>query len=90
MADAIVRDCRPSSLQPPGRARGEAPAQAHRRDKQALSERDICTKYHPPALRNAGSNELTQMREEVEFTKGRIIVRGKLVDRMQPPGSSTY
>ena len=50
-------------------------------DKQALTERDICTKFITPALRNAGWDELTQLREEVEFTKGRIIVRGKLVTR---------
>lgn len=50
-------------------------------DKQALSKRDICTKFITPALRKAGWNELTQFREEVEFTKGRIIVRGKLVTR---------
>ena len=34
-----------------------------------------------PALRNAGWDEMTQLREEVSFTKGRIIVRGKLVTR---------
>jgi type I restriction enzyme, R subunit len=50
-------------------------------DKQSLSERDICTKFITPALRKAGWDELTQLREEVEFTKGRIIVRGKLVTR---------
>jgi type I restriction enzyme, R subunit len=46
-----------------------------------LSERDICTKYITPSLRNAGWDEMTQIREEVGFTKGRIIVRGKLVTR---------
>src|SRR6516162_10848820 len=50
-------------------------------NKQALNERDICTKLITPALRKAGWNELTQFRQEVEFTKGRIIVRGKLVSR---------
>ena len=50
-------------------------------DKKALSERDICTKFITPALRNAGWDEMTQIREEVSFTKGRIIVRGKLVSR---------
>jgi type I restriction enzyme R subunit len=50
-------------------------------NKKALSERDICTKYITPALRAAGWDELTQVREEVSFTKGRIIVRGKLVTR---------
>lgn len=50
-------------------------------DKKALSERDICTKFITPALRRAGWDEMTQIREEVSFTKGRIIVRGKLVSR---------
>jgi type I restriction enzyme R subunit len=50
-------------------------------DKRSLSERDICTKFITPALRQAGWDEITQIREEVSFTKGRIIVRGKLVTR---------
>ena len=50
-------------------------------DKRTLSERDICTKFITPALRRAGWDEISQMREEVSFTKGRIIVRGKLVTR---------
>ena len=50
-------------------------------DKQSLSERDICTKFITPALRRAGWDEMLQIREEVSFTKGRIIVRGKLVTR---------
>jgi type I restriction enzyme R subunit len=49
--------------------------------KTDLSERDICTKYITPAVKRAGWDEMTQMREEVSFTKGRIIVRGKLVTR---------
>ncbi|PTR07606.1 MULTISPECIES: EcoAI/FtnUII family type I restriction enzme subunit R [unclassified Novosphingobium] len=50
-------------------------------DKQALSERDICTKFITPAIKSAGWDEMMQIREEVSFTKGRIIVRGKLVAR---------
>ena len=50
-------------------------------DKKSLSERDICTKFITPALRTAGWDEMAQIREEVSFTKGRIIVRGKLVSR---------
>jgi len=49
--------------------------------KKSLSERDICTKYITPALTAAGWNLETQIREEVTFTKGRIIVRGKLHSR---------
>src|SRR5256886_771048 len=57
---------------------GFAPA---RMDKHTLSERDICTKFITPALRRAGWDVMSQIREEVSFTKGRIIVRGKLVSR---------
>jgi len=50
-------------------------------DKSSMSERDICTKFITPSLKRAGWDELAQIREEVSFTKGRIIVRGKLVTR---------
>jgi hypothetical protein len=50
-------------------------------NKKELSERDICTKFITPALRKAGWDELSQLREEVSFTNGRIIVRGKMVTR---------
>lgn len=46
-----------------------------------LSERDICTKFITPAIVKAGWDVQSQIREEVGFTKGRIIVRGKLVTR---------
>src|ERR1700730_9832902 len=46
-----------------------------------MSERDICTKFITPAVKRAGWDEFAQIREEVSFTKGRIIVRGKLVTR---------
>lgn len=47
-------------------------------NKQSLSERDICTKFITPALVKAGWNVHDQIREEVTFTAGRIIVRGRL------------
>ncbi len=50
-------------------------------DKRGLSECDICTKFITRALRKAGWQEMTQIREEVAYTKGRIIVQGKLVSR---------
>jgi len=46
-----------------------------------LSERDVCSKFITPALVSAGWDLQTQIREEVSFTKGRIIVRGKLHSR---------
>jgi len=50
-------------------------------NKKDLSERDICTKYITPAIIAAGWDLHAQVREEVSFTKGRIIVRGKLHTR---------
>ena len=51
-------------------------------DKKSLSERDICTKFITPALRQAGwETRWRRSGREVSFTKGRIIVRGKLVSR---------
>ena len=52
-------------------------------DKRQLSERDICTKFITPALKQAGWDIATQVREEFPLTKGRIIVRGKLHTRAQ-------
>lgn len=49
--------------------------------KKDLSERDICSKYITPALEAAGWDMLTQVREEVSFTDGRIFVKGNLTSR---------
>jgi len=50
-------------------------------NKNDLSEDDISVKFITPALTKAGWDETTQIRRQVAFTKGRIIVRGKLVSR---------
>lgn len=50
-------------------------------DKKSMSERDICTKFITPALTQAGWDIQKQVREEFSFTKGRIMVRGKLHTR---------
>ena len=50
-------------------------------NRKTLSERDICTQCITPALAAAGWDFSTQVREEVSFTAGRIIVRGKLHSR---------
>jgi type I restriction enzyme R subunit len=52
-------------------------------DKRQLSERDICTQYITPAIKKAGWDIATQVREELSLTQGRIIVRGKLHTRGQ-------
>lgn len=51
--------------------------------KKSLSERDICSKFITPAITKAGWDLHAQIREEVAFTKGRIIVRGKMHTRGQ-------
>lgn len=53
-------------------------------NKKALSEADIRTKFITPAIcgpEGAGWDVMTQVREEAYFTKGRVIVRGKTVQR---------
>lgn len=53
-------------------------------NKKALSETDIRSKFITPALcgpGGAGWNLMTQIREEAYFTKGRVVVRGKTVQR---------
>ncbi|MGB6294963.1 MAG: hypothetical protein WBF90_02115 [Rivularia sp. (in: cyanobacteria)] len=51
-------------------------------NKKSLSEQDICTKYITPALESAGWDiKSFQIRQEVSFTKGKVLVRGKLTSR---------
>jgi type I restriction enzyme R subunit len=47
-------------------------------NKKALTESDICAKFITPYIVGAGWNEDLQIRREVDFTDGRIYVRGKL------------
>ncbi|MBL4753703.1 MAG: DEAD/DEAH box helicase family protein [Flavobacteriales bacterium] len=47
-------------------------------DKKKLTERDICTKYILPAVKQAGWDIHSQIREEVSLTAGRVIVRGQM------------
>ncbi len=53
-------------------------------NKKALSETDIRSKFVTPALsgpNGAGWDLMTQIKEEVSFTKGRVMVHGKTVKR---------
>jgi type I restriction enzyme R subunit len=52
--------------------------------KRDLSERDICSKFITPALTAASWDLMSQIREEVAFTKGRVIVHGKISHRGEP------
>ncbi|OYD06726.1 EcoAI/FtnUII family type I restriction enzme subunit R [Paludifilum halophilum] len=49
--------------------------------KDKLSERDVCTKFITPALQEAGWDIMSQVREEVSFTEGQILVNGNKVTR---------
>jgi len=50
-------------------------------DKGSLSERDICTQFITPSLQTAGWNLATQVREEVNITKGQVLVQGAKATR---------
>jgi len=53
-------------------------------DKRDLNETEIRTRFITPAIVGPNGSKwdvMTQMREEVYFTKGRVIVRGRLVKR---------
>lgn len=49
--------------------------------KSKLSEQDIRTKFILPAIKDAGWDVQTQLREEYYFTDGKVKVRGKMVIR---------
>jgi len=53
-------------------------------NKKSLTETDIRTKFITPAITGKNGEKwdlMTQIREEAYFTKGRVIVRGKTVQR---------
>lgn len=50
-------------------------------DKKSLSERDICSKFIAPAITVAGWDFQSQVREEVNLTSGRVVVRGNKAKR---------
>lgn len=55
-------------------------------DKKKLSETDIRSKFITPALTGPNGDKwdlMSQIREEKYFIKGRILVRGKTVQRGQ-------
>lgn len=58
-------------------------------NKKALSERDICTKYITPGIVRSRWDVQDQIRENVHLTKGKVLVRGRLVAR-GPPKFADY
>lgn len=53
----------------------------HRINKQDLSEADICDLFITPAIKDAGWDQLRQIRREVTLTPGPIVVRGNISTR---------
>ena len=72
------------TLQPHPLPTSALPSKSYQLNKKSLTETDIRTKFITPAIVGADGmkwNVMTQVREEVFFTKGRVIVRGKTVRR---------
>ena len=51
------------------------------REKKQLSEIDICDLFITPAIKDAGWDQLSQIRREVTLTPGPVIVRGNMSSR---------
>jgi type I restriction enzyme R subunit len=52
-----------------------------KKEKQQLSEIDICDLFITPAIISAGWDQLTQIRREVTLSPGPVIVRGSMSSR---------
>ena len=50
-------------------------------EKQELSEIDICDLFISPAIKEAGWDQLRQIRREVTLTPGPVVVRGNMSSR---------
>lgn len=50
-------------------------------NKKELSEIDICDLFITPAIKEAGWDQLTQIRREVTLTPGPVVVRGNMSSR---------
>src|SRR5690606_40416207 len=51
------------------------------KEKKELGESDICDLFITPAIKDAGWDQLTQIRREVTLTPGPVIVRGNMSSR---------
>ena len=52
-----------------------------KKEKQELSEIDICDLFITPTIKNAGWDQLKQIRRGVTLSPGPIIVRGNMSSR---------
>jgi type I restriction enzyme R subunit len=50
-------------------------------NKAKLTEADIISKFLLPAVKAAGWDDLTQIRQEVKLRDGKVVVRGQLAAR---------
>jgi type I site-specific restriction endonuclease len=50
-------------------------------DKISLSEQDLCAQFITPAIQSAGWDLTTQIRFELSFTAGQVIMKGKSIKR---------
>ncbi len=50
-------------------------------NKSKLSETDIITKFILPAIKGAGWDDMSQIRQEVKLRDGKVIVRGQAAAR---------
>ena len=53
-------------------------------DKRKLSETDIISKFILPAVKTAGWDDITQIRQEVKLRDGKIINRGEWKETLVP------
>lgn len=53
-----------------------------------LTETDIITKFILPAIKEAGWDVMTQIRQEVKLRDGKVVVRGKLAARLTVKSTS--
>ena len=51
-------------------------------NKTLLTETDIISKFILPAVKDAGWDDLAQIRQEVKLRDGKIVVRGKQLGRL--------
>ncbi len=52
-------------------------------NKSNLSEADIISKFVLPSIKDAGWNDLTQIRQEVKLRDGKVVVRGQIARRQK-------
>ena len=52
-----------------------------KKEKQKLSESDICDLFITPAIKDAGWDPMRQIRREVTLTPGPVVVRGSMSSR---------